>query len=70
MRVNKLALIYALLASFSIGPIGALKFDTGQWIAPFNNETRLRTLCVDNNEFWIMRGRDNPVVSPLLGNFE
>jgi hypothetical protein len=41
----------------------AVRFDADQWTAPFNNEPRLRALCADNNEFWIMRG------SPVVGSF-
>ena len=37
--------------------------DSSQWIAPFNKSSKLRMLCVDNNEQCIMREGENPLVS-------
>ena len=36
---------------------------TTDWIAPLDDQERLRSLCTDNNHFESTRGRQSPLVS-------
>nr|CAD2182218.1 unnamed protein product [Meloidogyne enterolobii] len=68
-KISKILIFTLFIPIFFNQQINCYILDSSQWIAPFNKTSRLRMLCVDNNEQWVMREGENPLVNNLIRHY-